>query len=64
MLGFVYNRKNLHNIGENSAQIGQLVQEILQKSIDSVDLGSGQITVKEGHDGLARISEIVPVVIR
>ena len=26
MLGFVYNRKHLHHIGENLAQIGLLVQ--------------------------------------
>ena len=34
------------------------------KSINTVDLGSGQITVKEGRDGLARLREIVTVVIR
>ena len=33
-----------------------------KKSIYTVDLGSGQITVKEGRDGLARVHELVTVV--
>ena len=52
MLGFVYNRKNLHHIGENLAQIGLLVQEIWQKQFC---LLSGQIVVKEGRDGIVRL---------
>ena len=52
MLGFVYNRKNLHHIGENLAQIGLLVQEIWQKQFC---LRSGQIAVKEGRDGNVRL---------
>ena len=64
LLGFVYNRKNLHHIGENLAQIGHWFKRYMKKSIDTVDLGSGQITVKEGRDGLARVNELVTVVIR
>ena len=48
MLGFIYNRKKLHHIGENLAQIGLLIQEIWQKQLC---LRSGQIAVKEGRDG-------------
>ena len=32
--------------------------------MDTVDLGSGQITLKEGRDDLARVRELVTVVIR
>ena len=43
MLGSVYKRNNLYHIGENLAQIGQLVQDIWQKQFC---LRSGQIAVK------------------
>ena len=52
MLGFVYDRKNLHHIGENLAKIGQLVQEIRQKQFC---LRSGQIAVNEGRDGNVKV---------
>ena len=33
-------------------------------SVGTVDLGSGQSDVKEGRDGLARVCDLVIVVIR
>ena len=48
LLDFVFKRRKLHQIGENLAQIGPLVQEIWQKQFC---LRSGQIAVKEGRDG-------------
>ena len=53
MIDFLYRRKNLHHIGENLAQIGQLVQEIWQKLSC---LCSGQIAVEVGRDGIARLA--------
>ena len=45
-------------------QSGNWFKRYSKKSIDTVDLGSGQFTVKEGRDGLARVRELVTVVIR
>ena len=35
-----------------------------KNSVDTVDLGSGQITVKEGRDGLAKVRDLIILVIR
>ena len=40
---------------------GNWFKRYSKKSIDTVDLGSGQITVKEGRYGLARVRELVTV---
>ena len=50
--GFLNKKSLLHHNGENLAQIDLLVQEIWQKQFC---ISSGQIAVKEGHDGLVRI---------
>ena len=35
----------------------------MKKNIDTLDPGSGQIAVEEGRDGLARLRDLVVVVI-
>jgi len=61
--GFINKRCLLHHIGENLAQSVHWFKKYSQNSNLTVNLRSGQIAVKEGHDGLAMVRDLVIVVI-